>query len=75
MATQRITLPIYNLSCAGEGVLVVEHTLSRTPGVAQVYITYNPEAITAAVLTAAIALAGFGPPSNTSEPIRAERPR
>jgi len=40
MKTQRITLPIDDLSCGGRGALIVERALARTPGVVYVYI--NP---------------------------------
>jgi copper chaperone CopZ len=40
MKTQRITLPIDNLSCGGGGALIVERALARTPGVVYVYV--NP---------------------------------
>ena len=40
MKTQRITLPIDDLSCGGGGALIVERALARTPGVVYVYI--NP---------------------------------
>jgi copper chaperone CopZ len=40
MKTQRITLPIDDLSCGGGGALVVERALARTPGVVYVYV--NP---------------------------------
>jgi cation transport ATPase len=72
MATQRTTVPIYNLSCAGGGALVVERTLARTPGVARVYVNpatemayveFDPEAITPSALTAKVTAAGFGPPA------------
>lgn len=52
MKTQRITLPIYDLSCGGGGVLIIERALARTAGVAYVYVNpatemayveYNPE--------------------------------
>lgn len=71
MATQRTTVPIYNLSCAGGGALVVERTLAKTPGVARVYVNpatemayveFDPEAITSSALAAAITAAGYGPP-------------
>jgi cation transport ATPase len=71
MAKQRMTLPIYNLSCAGGGALVVERTLAKTPGVARVYVNpatemayveFDPEAVTTVAVTAAVAAAGFGPP-------------
>jgi copper chaperone CopZ len=40
MKTQRITLPIDDLSCGGGGALIVEGALARTPGVVYVYV--NP---------------------------------
>lgn len=40
MKTQRITLPICDLSCGGGGVLIVERALARTTGVLYVYV--NP---------------------------------
>lgn len=40
MKTRRITLPIYDLSCGGGGMLIVERALARTPGVVHVYV--NP---------------------------------
>ncbi len=40
MKTQRITLPIDDLSCGGGGALIVELALAQTPGVMYVYI--NP---------------------------------
>lgn len=40
MKTQRITLPIYDLSCGGGGVLIIERALARTSGVTYVYV--NP---------------------------------
>jgi len=40
MKTQRITLPIFDLSCGGGGVLIIERALARTPGVVYVYV--NP---------------------------------
>jgi copper chaperone CopZ len=40
MKTQRITLPIDDLSCGGGGALIVERALAQTPGVVYVYI--NP---------------------------------
>lgn len=77
MTTQRMTVPIYNLSCAGGGALVVERTLARTPGVARVYVNpatemayveFNPEALSPSAVTAAVAKAGFGPPPMKSTP-------
>ncbi len=40
MKNQRITLPVYDLSCGGGGVLIIERALARTPGVVHVYV--NP---------------------------------
>ncbi len=40
MKTQRITLPIVDLSSGGGGVLIIEHALARTQGVVHVYV--NP---------------------------------
>jgi hypothetical protein len=40
MKTQRITLPIHDLSSARDGVLIIERALAQTPGVVHVYI--NP---------------------------------
>lgn len=40
MKNQRVTLPIYDLSCGGGGVLIVERALARVPGV--VYVYANP---------------------------------
>jgi copper chaperone CopZ len=40
MKTRRITLPIFDLSCGGGGVLIIERALARTPGVVYVYV--NP---------------------------------
>jgi hypothetical protein len=40
MKTQRITLPINDLSSGGDGVRIIEHVLAQTPGVVHVYI--NP---------------------------------
>ena len=40
MKNQRITVPVYDLSCGGGGVLIIERALVRTPGVVYVYV--NP---------------------------------
>lgn len=78
MTTQRMTVPIYNLSCGGGGALVVERTLAKTPGVARVYVNpatemayveYDPEAVTSSAVTAAVAAAGFGPPQPRPKPV------
>lgn len=69
--THRITLPVYNLSCAGGGAVTVERALLRTPGVRHVYVNpatemayveYDANQIDSASLTAAIEYAGFGAP-------------
>ena len=43
MKNQRITLPIYGLSCGGGGVLIIERALARTQGVIYVYINPTTE--------------------------------
>jgi cation transport ATPase len=77
MTTQRMTVPIYNLGCAGGGALVVERTLARTPGVARVYVNpatemayveFDPDALSPSAVTAAVTAAGFGPPPVKSAP-------
>lgn len=40
MKTQRVIIPVYDLSCGGGGVLIIERALARTPGVVYVYV--NP---------------------------------
>ena len=40
MKNQRITMPVYDLSCGGGGVLIIERALARTSGVVYVYV--NP---------------------------------
>lgn len=40
MKNQRITVPVFDLSCGGGGVLIIERALARTPGVVYVYV--NP---------------------------------
>ena len=40
MKTQRITLPINDLSSGGGGVRIIKHALAQTPGVVHVYV--NP---------------------------------
>ena len=40
MATQRVTLPIFNLGCGGGGALMLEQAVARTPGVIAAYV--NP---------------------------------
>jgi len=40
MRNQRITLPIFDLSCGGGGVLIVKRALARASGVVYVYV--NP---------------------------------
>ena len=71
MKNERVTLPIYNLGCAGGGALIVEQTLTKVPGVAHAYVNpatemayveYDPAVAQPDKLADAIARAGFGPP-------------
>ena len=68
MKTQRITLPIYDLSCGGGGTLMVERALARTPGVVHVYVNaatemayvaFDPVLTDPTRLTQAVEHAGF----------------
>jgi len=68
MKTQRMTLPIYDLSCGGGGVLIVEHALARTLGVVYVYanpatemayVEYDPAQVDADRLMKVVERAGF----------------
>lgn len=68
MSTQRITFPIYDLSCGGGGSLIVERALAKVSGVAHVYVNpatemayieYDPTQATIDRLIGAIEHAGF----------------
>lgn len=72
--TQRVTVPLYDLSCGGGGVLTIERALARVPGVVRVYanpatemayVEYNSEQVTPDRFVQAIEQAGFraGEPS------------
>jgi copper chaperone CopZ len=43
MSTQRVMLPIYDLSCGGGGSLTVERALARVAGVLRVYVNPGTE--------------------------------
>lgn len=75
MKTQRITLPIYDLSCGGGGALIVERALAKVPGVARVYVNpatemayveYDPTTADTEGLVSAVKHAGFG----AGQPVR-----
>lgn len=68
MKNQRITLPIFDLSCGGGGVLIVERALARTAGVVYVYVNpatemayveYDPVQVDPGRLAQVVEHAGF----------------
>ncbi len=68
MNTQRITVPIEELSCGGGGSLLVERALTRVPGVVyayvnpateMAYIEYDPTRTDQARLMQAVEQSGF----------------
>jgi cation transport ATPase len=70
MQKQRITLPIYNLSCGGGSALTVERILAQQPGVLHVYVNpatemayveYDPVLSDVTQLNAALERTGFRP--------------
>jgi copper chaperone CopZ len=68
MKTQRVVVPLYDLSCGGGGVLLIERVLAHTPGVLfayvnpateMAYVLYDPEQVNLDDLVNAIERAGF----------------
>ncbi len=69
-ATERVTIPVLGLSCAGGGALAVERSLLRVNGVQNAYvnpatemayITYDPVLCSASGLQEAIRRVGLRP--------------
>jgi copper chaperone CopZ len=68
MNTQRVTVPIEDLSCGGGGSLQVERALARLPGVVYTYVNpatemayveYDPERVDKERMVKAVERAGF----------------
>jgi copper chaperone CopZ len=66
MSTERLTVPIYGLSCGG--ALAIEHALARVPGVSRAYVNpatelayieFDDEAANRIDLVSAVYRAGF----------------
>lgn len=71
MQTERVALPVYNLSCAGGGALTIEQALRHVAGVAHVYVNpatemayvdYDPALVNLAQLRGVIDDVGYGAP-------------
>ena len=71
MTHERLTLPIYNLGCGGDGALAVERALTQVSGVAQAYVNpltemayvvYDPTLANAEHLRGVIDRMGYGAP-------------
>ena len=67
---QRVTIPIYNLGCGGDGAHLAERVLAQVPGVSYVYVNpatemayieYDPNLSDPDQLAAALKRSGFGP--------------
>lgn len=84
MHTERVTIPIYNLGCAGGGALTVEQALRRLPGVAHAYVNpatemayvdYDSTLVRPDQLRGIIDSVGYGAPAVPTSTSRRHRPQ